>query len=157
MKKRLLSCAVFVLLLGLAAAAQSQAKPDFSGTWKQNLEASPTKSAWLKSYVNKIDQQDDTLKVTTTTAGDHGERTYDHTYVIGKEEKSQDRDGDQITTVVRWEGSSLVFETVERERDATKTSKATWTLSADGKTLTKIIHRSGSKGEPDQQYILEKQ
>jgi hypothetical protein len=145
------------LLVFLAVSVGAQSRPGFSGTWKQNLEKSPTKSSWLKSYVNKIELQDATLKVTTTTVGDRGERTYDRTYVIGKEEKSQDREGDQFRSNVRWEGSTLVFETVEKERDAVLTSKEVWTLSEDGRTLTKNIHRSGPRGDSDQQYVLEKQ
>lgn len=74
----------------MAAAAQTR---PVSGTWKQNMGKSPTKSSWLKSYVNKIEVQDANLKVTTTTVGDRGERTYDRTRVIGKEQKSQDREG----------------------------------------------------------------
>ena len=105
----------------------------------------------------KIEQQDTSLKVTTITVGDRGERTYDRIYVIGKEEKSQDREGDQFVTNVKWEGNTLVFETVEKEHDATLTSKEVWTLSDDGKTLTKSIHRSGPRGESEQKYVLEKQ
>src|SRR5690242_9781375 len=115
--------------------AVAQTRPNFSGTWKQNMEKTPTKSSWL----NKIEQQDATLKVTTTTVGDRGERTYDRTYVIGKEEKTQDHEGDQFVTNVKWEGNALVFETVEKEHDSTLTSKEIWTVSEDGKTLTKSI------------------
>jgi hypothetical protein len=145
------------LLLFLVAVGGAQTRPDFSGTWKQNLEKSPTKSSWLKSYVNKIELQNANLKVTTTTVGDRGERTYDRTYVIGKEEKSQDREGDQFTTNVKWEDNRLVFETVEKEHDAVSNSKEVWALSDDGKTLTKNIHRSGPRGDSDQKYILERQ
>jgi hypothetical protein len=141
----------------LFVLCNAQERPDFSGTWKQNLEKSPTKSSWLKSYVNKIEIDETKLKVTTTTIGDRGERTYDRTYAIGKEEKSQDREGDQYTTTVKWEGNALVFDTVEIEHDATLTSKEIWTLSDGGKTLTKKIHRSGPKGDSDQEYIFEKQ
>ena len=150
------SIAIYLLTL-LVAAAGAQTRPDLTGTWKQNMEKSPTKSSWLKSYVNKIELQDTNLKVTTTTAGDRGERTYDRSYVIGKEQKSQDREGDQFTTNVKWEGNALVFETVEKEHDAVLTSREVWTLSDEGKTLTKNIHRSGPRGDSDQQYILEKQ
>src|SRR5215467_13770978 len=129
------------LIVFLAAALGAQTRPDFSGIWKQNLEKSPTKSSWLKSYVNKIELQDANLKVTTTTVGDRGERTYDRTRVIGKDQKSQDREGDQFTTNLKWEGNTLVFETVEKEHDAVLTSKEVWTLSDDGKTLIKNIHR----------------
>src|SRR5215467_1363715 len=143
------------LLVILVAAGAAQTRPDFSGTWKQNLEKSPTKSSWLKSYLNKIELQDANLKVTTTTVGDRGERTYDRTYVIGTEQQSQDREGDQFATNVKWQGNTLVFETVEKERDAILTSKEVWTLSNDGKTLTKNIHRSGPRGDSDQTYVLE--
>ena len=145
------------LLVSLVVSAGAQSRLDFSGTWKQNMEKSPTKSSWLKSYVNKIELQDTNLKVTTTTVGDRGERTYDRTYVIGKEQTSQDREGDQFTTSVKWDGNTLVFETVEKEHDAVLNSKEVWTLSDDGKTLTKNIHRSGPRGDSDQQYVLEKQ
>jgi len=145
------------LILFLIGAAAAQTRPDFSGTWKQNMEKSPTKSSWLKSYVNKIELQDANLKVTTTTVGDRGERTYDRTYVIGKEEKNRDPEGDERTSIVKWEGNTLVFDSVEKEHDAVLTSKEIWTLSDDGKTLTKKIHRSGPRGDSDQQYVLEKQ
>ncbi len=157
MKRWTHGIALIAVVLSSWVVATAQTKPNFSGTWKQNMEKSPTKSSWLKSYVNKIDQQDAVLKVTTTTVGDRGERNYERTYFIGKEEKSQDREGDQFTTNVKWEGNTLVFETVEKERDATLTSKETWTLSDDGKTLTKTIHRSGPRGDSDQKYVLEKQ
>jgi len=151
------SIAICLAAVLLTAAAVPQVRPDFSGTWKQNMEKSATKSSWLKSYTNKIEQQGTNLKVTTTTVGDRGERTYDRTYVIGKEDKSKDGEGDQRTTNVTWNGNTLVFESVEKERDATLTSKEVWALSEDGKTLTKNIHRTGPRGDSDQQYVLEKQ
>jgi len=147
----------FYVIVFLIAAAGAQTRPDFSGTWKQNMEKSPTKSSWLKSYVNKIELQDASLKVIVTMVGDRGENTYTRSYTVGKEEKSQDREGDQFTTSVKWEGNALVFETVEKEHDAILTSKEVWTLSDDGKTLTKTIHRLGPKGESDQKYVLERQ
>lgn len=148
----------FLSLIFLGAIVCAQTRPNFSGTWKQNMEKSPTHSSWLKSYVNKIDQQETTLKVTTTTVGDRGERTFDRTYEIGKEQKSQDREGDEFTTTVKWEGNTLVFDIVEKEHDATLTTREVWTLSGDGKTLTKSIHHAGGpRGESDQKYVLEKQ
>ena len=126
------TAAYLVTLLVIAAAAQT--RPDFSGTWKQNMGKSPTKSSWLKSYVNKIALQNANLKVTTSTVGDRGERTYDRTRVIGKDQKLQDREGDQFTTNVKWEGNTPVFKTVEKEHDSVLTSKEVWTLSGDGKT-----------------------
>ncbi len=157
MKRRLLRSAV-VCLLFLSVIAWAQDKPNFSGVWKQNMEKSSTKTSWLKSYVNKIEQTESTLKVTTTTVGDRGERTYDRTYTIGKEVKSQAPDGDEFTTTVNFDKGNLVIETVEKEHGAALTSHETWTLSPDGKVLTKVIkHTGGSRGDSEQQYVLEKQ
>jgi negative regulator of sigma E activity len=157
MKNKSLLRNVFLCVLSFSAIAWSQDKPNFSGTWKQNMEKSSTKSSWLKSYVNKIEQTDTTLKVTTTTVGDRGERTYDRTYTIGKEETSKGSDGDEFTTTVKFDKSSLMFDTVEKERGTNLTSHETWTLSPDGKTLTKVLKRSGPRGDSEQQYVLEKQ
>jgi hypothetical protein len=52
----------------------------------------------------------------------------------------------------------LFFETVEKEKTATLTSREVWTLSPDEKTLTKKIHRTGGRGgDSDQTFVLEKQ
>jgi len=154
MRQRRIYIVCSVLLF--TALGWAQAHPDFSGTWKQNMEKSGTKTS-LKSYANKIEITDTSLKVTTITVGDRGERSYDRTYAIGKEEKSKGSDGDEFTTIVKWESDTLVFTTTGKEGDAVSTSKEVWTLSDGGKTLTKTIHRSGPRGESDQKYVLEKQ
>lgn len=67
------------------------------------------------------------------------------------------RDGYDVTTTVTWEGSNLVFETVEKDGAGTITTRETWALSEDGKILTKKRHSSGPRGDYDQKYVLEKQ
>jgi hypothetical protein len=91
--------------------------------------------------------------------GDRKESSYTREYTIGGEPTvTADREGDQFTNTVKWEGNSLVFETVEKEKAATLTSREVWTLSPDGKMLTKRIHRTGGRGgDSDQTYVLEKQ
>lgn len=97
--------------------------------------------------------------VTTRLAGgDRPPSTYSRTYTTdGKPITSSDREGDRIATVVKWDGATLVFETGEKEKAGSLFTRETWTLSADGKTLTKKIHRSGPRGESDQTFVLEKQ
>jgi hypothetical protein len=60
---------------------------------------------------------------------------------------SKDREGDPITTTAQWKGKALQIETVEKERDGEAESVETWTLSGNGKSLTKTIHTSGPRGE----------
>jgi hypothetical protein len=147
---RLALCFMLIASIGLAAE-----KVNFSGTWKENMEKS-TKSN-LTSYVNKIDASDDTITVTTITNGPRGERSSERTYVIGKEVTSKMPDGDDVITKANWEGNALVVISTIKEPDGAVESKETWTVSADGKTLTKQRHAHGPKSDRDETYILEKQ
>jgi hypothetical protein len=147
---------VFAIVLTLAASSALAAEPArFSGTWKENLEKS-TKSN-LTSYVNKIDASSDSVKVTTISNGPRGERTSERTYAIGKKVTSKMPDGDEVITDAKWEGDTLVIVSTVKEPDGAVDSNEKWTVSADGKTLTKQRHSHGPRGDRDETYILEKQ
>ncbi len=148
---------LFAFLLGATAGAQP--KPNFTGTWKQDNSKSTVRPGSTLQYANRIEHQDPKLKVTTIlSGGDRPESTYSRDYLTdGTEAKSADREGDQFTTTVKWEGTALVFETVEKENTATLTTRETWTLSDDGKVLTKKRHTTGPRGDSDQTYVLVKQ
>lgn len=151
--KKSIGFAAALMLVASAALAADAAK--FSGTWKENMEKS-TKSN-LTSYVNKIEAGDSAVKVTTTTNGPRGERTSERTYVIGKEVASKMPDGDDVVTTARWEGNALVIVSTIKEPDGAVDTKESWTVSADGKTLTKQRHRHDAKGDRDETHVLEKQ
>lgn len=145
--------ALFLMLIASSALAAESTK--FSGTWKENLEKS-TKSS-LTGYVSTIAANGNELKVTTTTTGPRGERTFERTYVIGKEVASKMPDGDDVTTMTKWDGDALVIVSTIKEPDGAVESKETWTLSPDGKSLTKVRHSHGPKGDRDETHVLEKQ
>ena len=152
---------LLILSVVLAAVASAQSHPDFSGTWKQDNSRSTLRPGSTIQYSNKVEVRDQKLTVTTILGAneDRKESTYSREYVIGgKPSTSSDREGDQFTNTVKWDGDSLVFETVEKEKTATLASREVWTLSADGKTLTKKIHHTGGRGgDSDQTFVLEKQ
>jgi len=149
---------LFLSLL-LAAAATAQTRPDVNGTWKQDNTRSSARPGTKYTYWNKIEYKDPNLTLTTMfTGGDRPDSSSSRTYTTdGKPTVSSDREGDQFTTTVKWEANALIFETVEKERANTLTTRETWTFSADGKTLTKKIQRTGSRGDSDQTYVLDKQ
>lgn len=144
----------FFLLLATSYALASE-PGRFSGTWKENREKS-TKSS-LTSYVNTIDATADVVKVKTTTNSPRGERTSERTYAIGKEVTSKLPDGDEATTSARWEDNALVIVSTVHEPDGTAETKETWTVSADGKTLTKKRHIHNANGDRDETHVLERQ
>jgi hypothetical protein len=153
MKRVLLITSGLLFVFGVLRAT-AQGHPDFSGLWKQNMEKSSKTS--LQSYANRIEHNGELLKVTTITGGPHGESSYDRTYVIGKESRTSDREGDRIASIVKWEGTTLVFLTTETETSGTIEMRETWTLSADGKMLTKLRLSHGPSGDSEQHYVLER-
>jgi hypothetical protein len=149
------STAFSLSLMFVASAALTAEPANFSGTWKENLEKS-TKSN-LTSYVNTIDATGNSIHVKTTTTGPRGERTSERTYVIGKEIASKMPDGDEAITTANWKDSALVIVSTIKEPDGAVETRETWTLSADGKTLTKQRHSHGPKGDRVETFVLEKQ
>jgi len=151
---------LLALMTLLAAAASGQNHPNFTGTWKQDNTRSTIRPGSNIQYSNKVDQQDSKLTVVTIfgATADRKESSYSHDYTIGGlPAPSSDREGDQFTNNIKWEGQSLVFETVEKEKAGTLTTREVWTLSAGGTTLTKKIHKTGPRGDSDQPYVLVKQ
>jgi len=151
--KRSTGFALSLMLVASSAFAVDAAS--FSGTWKENMEKSTRTN--LTSYVNEIKASGDTLEVTTTTNGPRGERTSSRTYVIGREIASKMPDGDEVVTRAQWDGDALVIVSTIKEPDGAVESKERWTLSADGKTLTKLRHSHGPRGDRDETHVLEKQ
>jgi hypothetical protein len=145
----------FAVVMFLASSVLAAEPGRFSGTWKENMEKS-TKSS-LTNYINKIDATADSVKVTTTVNGPRGERTSERTYTIGKEVTAKMPDGDEAITNAKWDGNALVIASTVKEPDGAIETKETWTLSADGKTLTKQRHVHSAKGDRNETYVLEKQ
>ena len=118
-----------ILILLLACAARPPGQPNFTGTWKQLEEPRSSQDRRFNTQ-NRLAQQEQKLSVTTILGanGDRQESTYTREYEIGGEPKvTTDREGDQFTNIVRWEGDSLMFETVKKEKSATLTSPEVWT------------------------------
>ena len=95
--------------------------------------------------------------MTSTTSGARGERTSERTYTIGKEVTAKMPDGDEAITNAKWEGNALVIASTIKEPDGAVDTKETWTLSADGTTLTKQRHVHSAKADRDETHVLERQ
>src|SRR5215472_6008216 len=97
-----------ILPFFLACAAHSQVHPNFAGTWKQDNSRSTIRPGSTIQYSNRVEQQEQKLSVTTILGanGDHKESTCTRDYVIGGEPRATaDREGDQFTNTVKWEGT----------------------------------------------------
>jgi hypothetical protein len=87
------------------------------------------------------------LAVKVITQMNQSTRTLDLEYQIGGEELVYTGlDGDEFHTKLRWDGGSLVFDTVEHERGKEIVSKQIWAL-ADGGTVLREVKQSKETGE----------
>lgn len=147
------------MILALAAAAAFAATPDLSGTWKLNTSKSefgqfPAPS----SMTMKVTHADPKLAFEIKMASDMGDMDFTTNCTTdGKECKNQGFGGSETTSVVQWDGDTLVVQTKGSFGDNDFTMKDKWTLSDGGKVLTIVRHWSSGMGEIDQKMIMEKQ
>jgi hypothetical protein len=155
MKTRHLSA---ILLLALAAAVPALAKPNFTGDWK--LNASKSEFGQMpppSSMSQKISHEDPKLKSAVKQAGQQGEFEMESTYTTDGKENTNEVFGQAVKSTAKWEGDTLVIESKMRfgENDMTIVEK--WTLSEDGKTLTKAQLFKSAMGEGQIKLVMEKQ
>lgn len=118
-----------IAVLFLAISVSGQTPPDFTGHWRRQTNSKTQR-------LLEVEQKGQNLRVKTVVTNSDGIRDLEVKYVIGGPETTyKGLDGDEFRSSVRWEASSLVFDTVEREGTNEIPQKAVWTLSADGSAL----------------------
>ncbi len=146
-------CASFLLLTAAAWAA-----PNFSGTWKLNSAKSdfgqmPAPDKWD----SVVEHNDPDLKVTTTMAGQMGERTTEATYKTDGTETEADRGQWSAKSTAKWEGNVLNIVSKAKTQMGELTITEKWSLSEDGKSLTINAKWSSDRGEFETKRVLDKQ
>ena len=152
----------FLLVAGLwCCSLFGQAvKPDFSGTWKLNNGKSTQDGAADRVYIGTIAQAKASITVSTKAEG--VTNPLDGTFPINGKDKIE-KNGDKYHyTKVSWEGSTLVFEISDKDskKDTAKILlyvRESWTLSPDGKVLTKFRRTAQDRKIIDQKYVFDKQ
>jgi len=122
------SVATFIPLF-LAISVNGQTPTDFTGHWRQQTSSGTQRQL-------DIEQNGPSLLVKTIITNSQGTRRLEVKYLIGGPETSyKGLDGDEFRSSVRWDGSTLAFETVEHEGGRDIPEKTVWTLFADRNTL----------------------
>ena len=146
---------VCILLVALSAfAIGAETSVNFSGAWHQDLSRSvpPAKSNNLRDL--DIQHAGNALTVKVRTETSRGVRTLDLTYEIGgRELVYTGLDGDEFHTKVRWQGESLVFDTIEHERGSEIVSQQVWTIAGGGNILREVKRRK-SDGQPAESVAI---
>jgi hypothetical protein len=141
--------AAIICLCALTAAAQT--KPDFSGVWKMNKEKSKFASDEGPSgLLIKIDHKEPALTEEWSMSTSDGDRSFQAKYTIGGQETEQMVMGRTAKTSAKWEGDALVIEFKTDD----SLFKRKITLSADGKTMTKVVTHNPPGGDPMQDTVV---
>lgn len=153
------SMLLLVLLPALAAAAQPQPTPNFSGYWKLDQEKSnfgggpePESAGYAIRHIGAkltfdYTQDSKTSRVEVTTDG--------------QEHMTDSNDEAEVWTRAFWEGPVLVFEARQKARPAHPAPGVKWTshwrLSPDGQTLTIDRRITAPQGELHQVLVYDRE
>ena len=135
-------------------------KTDYSGTWKLNNGKSTQDGAADRVYTNVIEMSGSNIKVTTKADG--VTNPLDGTFPMnGKAHVVKIEHGYRYTKV-GWESGTLIFEITDKVSKkelarVTRYLRESWTMSPDGKVMTKFRRTSEVGKVIDQKYVFDKQ
>ena len=154
MKLRNIAALMIAAIVCLCASiAAAQPKPDFSGSWKMNREKSKFERGGPEDLLIKIDHKEPAFVEDWKMTTPNGERSFQAKYTTDGKETEQEVIGRTAKTSAKWEGDALVIEF----KSEGGFFKRKITLSADGKTITKVVTQSGDNGQTEDTVVFEKQ
>jgi hypothetical protein len=149
--KQLLS--TLFIITAAANMALAGDKPNFSGTWKLDMDKSsfgPIPPP--ESMTRRVDHKDPDISVEMSITGPDLSMSFRYS-TDGKETANSFMGADFKSKAV-WEGKALVIHNIV---DAANKSTNKWSLSDDGKTLTDVWTVSSPNGDFEVTYVLAKQ
>lgn len=134
--------------------------PDLSGAWKldvgkSNFGQMPPPA----SQVDTIADSEPSLKITVDQKGGMmGDTNYSEALTTdGKDASWPGMGGSQVTGTAHWEGNALIVDAKTSFQGNDVKIKDTFTLSADGSTLTDVTHIESGMGNFDTTNVFTKQ
>ena len=149
----------FVLLVAaLASFAVAADKPNFSGDWKiDNDKSNFGPMPPPNSLTRKITHADPAVTMDEAASGAQGDQKRTVKYDTSGKETSNEMMGTATKSTAVWDGAKLVI-TTKADFGGTEIKLVdTWSLSADGKVWTDVLHIVSPQGEFDITYVLTKQ
>jgi hypothetical protein len=148
MKSRLAVLAALATLTTIAIAQTApQAKPSFAGTWKLNLEKSDLGQMAPNSEIGTVTQTADEIKVAVISDSQFGKLSYSFAAKLDGTDTPTapnafpaDSPFQILSSKAVWQDNSLMITQNASFQDAKGIFISIYTLSVDGKTLTKLTH-----------------
>jgi len=165
MSVRTLTLTTALLASAVIGPAAAQGKPDFSGSWKLNVEKSDPMggmgggggSGGMAMAPITITQKDGKLSIESK----RGEQVTTAVYNLDGSESTNTTMRGESKSKVSWDGNSLVITSESTFNGAngpmSVTSKEVRSLSADGKIMTVVRTSQTPNGEMTRKTVFDKQ
>jgi hypothetical protein len=134
--------------------------PNLSGSWKLNIpKSSFGQIPPPASQMDTIDDIEPVVKITEDQKGGMmGDMNMSSTVdTSGKETKNSGMGGADVLSTAHWDGVALVVDSKTSFQGSDVKIKDSYTLSADGKTLTEVTHIESGMGNFDTSSVYDKQ
>ena len=144
------------------APATTAAKPDFNGTWKVNLAKSQYSPAPApSSETTTLTLAGDDLTIAFDSSDENGKQHFTHTLKMGGPEVTFPTAGSQSPLVIlsskaEWKDNSIMVTDKISFQGGGGWLVSVYTLSPDGKTLTKAFTATVDQGTFDMTAVYDK-
>lgn len=143
--------AAIVCLCALITSAQT--KPNLSGAWKMNPQKSKFAGGGPDNILIKIDHKEPAFVEEWSISTPNGDRSFQAKYSTDGKETEQNVMGRTAKTSAKWVGDALVIEFNTENGFFNRKI----TLSADGKTMTKVVTHNESGEQMVDTVVFDKQ
>jgi hypothetical protein len=141
-----------LLILAPAVILSARTKPNFTGIWKLNVAKSDLGSAPIQALVVEVDHNEPVFRyVAKGLAG--GQQFEEQEALTTDGKPGQDSRGATVTT--KWDGDALV--TQATGGDGSPLYESRISMSADGKTITRVFVRKSADDPQTRRELYEKQ
>lgn len=147
-----------VFLLALAGVVAAQQKPDFSGEWILNRQASTLSpgAAAAQSGVVRIEHRDPAFRYRATFNTPNGPLQYDYDLQSDGRDSGLTQNGVTMLSNLRWEAEALVARfRVQRPNGETRISFR-FELLDEGRRLRAVEQQRGAGQEQDNTWIFDR-
>ncbi len=141
-----------------ATLATAADKPDFSGTWKLNVDKSDFGPVPAPDKLErKITHTDPKLAVSSTSVSAQGEQKSEATYSTDGKEAVNKLGGVDVKSVATWDGANLNIKYKREVQGMDINFLEVWTLAPDGKVLTIVNNLNTPQGDFALKMVMDKQ
>ncbi len=152
------TCIASVILLGLAGLGVAQQKPDFSGEWTLNRQASTLSpgAAAVQSGVVRIEHRDPTFRYKATFVSANGPLQYEYELQSDGRDVGATQNGVTMLSNLRWEGQALVTRSRIQRPDGETRISFRHELIDGGRRLRAVEQLRGAGQEQDNVWIFDR-